>query len=263
MGHRTIPTMAETLGVMRHLADVASLRGDPPAQRQLLVDGLNRLFGTTMGWLLVMDDWRPGRGPTPVHAVLTSHLDPAWQRYCVDFAVHVPPTDDPYADHSLRSDDVEQQWELHRVLPDLAAHRRYPVAVQMKVEAGLADGAVCAFRAGPAGDRVVAVALHRCVGDPPIRAREYGLHRLALTELRRLVERGHVPLDQPASAALTPRRRQVLDCLLAGHAPKAIGRRLGLSVWTVRDHIKGIYAQLGVHGRDELMAQYIGRPPKT
>jgi DNA-binding CsgD family transcriptional regulator len=266
MGYRALPTAAETLRVMRHLADVTSLKGDPSAQRQLLVDGLGELFGTTLGWFFVIDDMRHGRALRPAVGTLASNLDPAWVRYMADFAVNVAPSDDMYADHLMRSEDVEQQWTRARVLPDADAHRRYGVTIDVADRAGIGDGAVCAFRTGPSDDRMVGFSLHRCRTDPKMRDRDYGLHRFALTEIRRLVARGHLtlsgadgPLVDLSPPPLSPRQRQVLDFLLVGDAPKSIARQLGLSVWTVRDHVQHIYREFGVSGRDELMARHIGR----
>ena len=87
--------------------------------------------------------------------------------------------------------------------------------------------------------------------------RDHALHRLAGGEVRRLVARGHLSLGPPPSPGLPPRLRQVLDGMKEGHAPKAIARKLGLSVWTVREHIKRLYAVHGVSGRDELMARFL------
>jgi DNA-binding CsgD family transcriptional regulator len=264
MGHRTLPTTAETVRVMRHLADVTSLKGDPPAQRTLLVDGLSRLFGTTFGWCFVFDDCRPGRVLRPVVGQLVTDPDPTWLRYMDDFLVHVPPSGDPFADHAIRSDDAVQQWTLDAVLPDLAAHRRYPAAVDLTTTTRVRDSAVCAFRTGPAGDRLAGFSLHRADHDPRMRPRDYALHRFALGEIRRLHDRGHLPSLAPPPARppdlLPMRQRQILDRLLLGRAPKKIATDLGLSVWTVRDHVKRIYARYGAHGRDELMARFVDRP---
>ena len=261
MSHRTLPNRAELLGVMRHLADVTALKGDPTQQRQLLIDGLNDLFGTTLGWLAGLDDWRIDRRPRPVLAVLASKLDPVWHRYVADFGTRVAPADDPYGDHSLRSDEADQVWGRHRVMPDRAAHRRYAAAVEIADSVGLGDGTVALARTGPGGHRVIGFSLHRCDGEVRFRPRDFALHRVALVEIRRLVERGHVPIEAVAGhdgrAGLPPRLRQVLAALLAGTAPKRIARDLGLSVWTVRDHVKRLYAHFGVSGRDELMARFL------
>ncbi len=54
-----------------------------------------------------------------------------------------------------------------------------------------------------------------------------------------------------ASAALTPRQIDVLALLGHGLSNKVIGRRLGLSGHTVRGHVQGLLAVLGVARRAE------------
>jgi DNA-binding CsgD family transcriptional regulator len=52
---------------------------------------------------------------------------------------------------------------------------------------------------------------------------------------------------------LTPRERQIIAFL--GTAPSApeIGRRLGISPHTVRNHLKSIYEKCDVHNRTEML----------
>jgi DNA-binding CsgD family transcriptional regulator len=57
---------------------------------------------------------------------------------------------------------------------------------------------------------------------------------------------------------LTQREVEVLDQLLAGTAPKVIGRMLGISQGTVCLHRKSIYRKLGIHSRAELFALACG-----
>ncbi len=67
------------------------------------------------------------------------------------------------------------------------------------------------------------------------------------------------PPDESASDAwidgLSNREREVLEGLLRGARPRAIGEQLGISVHTVRNHVKAIYRKLGVHSRVELLLQ--------
>ena len=60
---------------------------------------------------------------------------------------------------------------------------------------------------------------------------------------------------------MKPRRRLVLEGLLAGEAKKEIARRLRLSVHTVHDQTKAIYRLLGVCGRAELAALFQAPSP--
>ena len=53
-------------------------------------------------------------------------------------------------------------------------------------------------------------------------------------------------------AELTPRERQILEELSSGSSPREISDLLALSIHTVRQHIKHIYAKLSVSNRGEL-----------
>jgi DNA-binding CsgD family transcriptional regulator len=60
------------------------------------------------------------------------------------------------------------------------------------------------------------------------------------------------------SAPLSPREREVAVLAARGVSSKEIARQLALSVRTVDNHLQSIYAKLGVAGRMELAAAYIG-----
>ena len=90
------------------------------------------------------------------------------------------------------------------------------------------------------------------------------LAEFALAEVRRLVDRKHVEIAPalPPARPMPPRLAEVLELLLDGQSPKAIARRLGLSLWTVREHVQRLYRYEGVNGRDELTARYVRGGPR-
>lgn len=57
--------------------------------------------------------------------------------------------------------------------------------------------------------------------------------------------------------ALSPREREILDALGQGAAYKEIAENFGLSIHTIRMHIRGIYRKLHVHSRGEAVAKYL------
>jgi DNA-binding CsgD family transcriptional regulator len=59
------------------------------------------------------------------------------------------------------------------------------------------------------------------------------------------------PPASPESTHLTPRQMTVLRQLAAGKSTTHIAEALGISTETVRNHIRGITARLGVHSRLE------------
>lgn len=64
----------------------------------------------------------------------------------------------------------------------------------------------------------------------------------------------HPPrLDHPALHELSPREREVLVELAAGHRVPAIAKRLFISPHTVRNHLKSIYRKVGVDSQVTLL----------
>jgi DNA-binding NarL/FixJ family response regulator len=57
-----------------------------------------------------------------------------------------------------------------------------------------------------------------------------------------------------ALAALTPREREVLDCLANGLSRAEMAARLQVSVNTIRSHVHSLIAKLGVHSTLEAAA---------
>lgn len=95
------------------------------------------------------------------------------------------------------------------------------------------------------GDGWAVVASSTLVGD------EQGL--VAVTVSRAA---GAELTDVLATAyGLSPREREVCAAVVAGHPTVRIGRLLGISSYTVQDHLKSVYAKVGVRSRGELVAR--------
>jgi DNA-binding NarL/FixJ family response regulator len=56
-----------------------------------------------------------------------------------------------------------------------------------------------------------------------------------------------------SARGLTPREQEVAKSLVAGKSNRAIAQELGLSFFTVKDHVKSIFSKLGIHRRGELL----------
>jgi len=59
--------------------------------------------------------------------------------------------------------------------------------------------------------------------------------------------------------ALSPREAAVLDYLAQGLAYKQIGDKLGISINTIRTHLRHIYEKLHVQSRTQAVAKYLRR----
>ena len=62
---------------------------------------------------------------------------------------------------------------------------------------------------------------------------------------------GEPPRVETSSVHLTPRQLDVLRYVAAGHSTENIAKSLGISVETVRNHVRGLMGRLGVHTRLE------------
>jgi DNA-binding NarL/FixJ family response regulator len=57
--------------------------------------------------------------------------------------------------------------------------------------------------------------------------------------------------SNPGDVELTPRERDVLELVIAGHANKQIARRLGISEKTVKGHLTNVFQRIGVSDRTQ------------
>ena len=73
------------------------------------------------------------------------------------------------------------------------------------------------------------------------------------------VYRADVMLASPDARALSPRQRETLRHLLAGHSEKQIAADMGLSPNTIHTYAKALHRHFGVSTRGELLARWVGR----
>lgn len=72
--------------------------------------------------------------------------------------------------------------------------------------------------------------------------------------------RGHVSEESGVDLdGITTREQDVLDLLLAGFRVRSIAHRLGLSEFTVRNHLKSLFRKVGVTSQAELIERCRGQ----
>jgi DNA-binding NarL/FixJ family response regulator len=77
---------------------------------------------------------------------------------------------------------------------------------------------------------------------------------------RKVINHFH-QIKKPSSDVekLSPREQEVLGLLAKGYLYKEIGDRLGISINTLRNHLRTIYDKLHVHSRTEATLKYLNR----
>jgi len=174
-----------------------------------------------------------------------------------DFGVRLPITADPYSLRSLASPAVSQIWTAKQVLADKRTMLAYTDFMDVVRGGRVSDGVVSMHRQSGTGDRILGLGLHQFGNGEPLTPKQVLIVSFATREVQRLIDVGHLFISPAPDVKLPKRLQQVLDRLLSGQTPKEISWELGLSVFTVREHIQRLYKQLGVNGRDELMAKFV------
>jgi len=88
-------------------------------------------------------------------------------------------------------------------------------------------------------------------GGSPLSA---GVARTVLDVVRQ-VNAGSLTHLSGEAVELTDREREVLGCLVRGMSYKAVAKALGISIDTVRSHIRGVYGKLQVHSVAEAVSR--------
>ena len=83
------------------------------------------------------------------------------------------------------------------------------------------------------------------------------LEQTARTYFHSLLENPQPPAQSKLPDTLTQRERDVLVLLSRGCVDKEIARLLGISSWTVHEHVKRIFEKLNVHSRVEAALAYL------
>ncbi len=131
------------------------------------------------------------------------------------------------------------------------------VALTVFEESGTVLQAICAGADGyllkrTPPDRLIAELRSVMGGDSPLSA---GVARTVLDLLRHLGE-GRTKADRaPTRLDLTDREQEVLRGLVQGMGYKQVAAQLGLSLDTIRTHVRNIYAKLQVHSVAEAVSR--------
>lgn len=141
----------------------------------------------------------------------------------------------------LEADAVERVRDLHPGIPVMFVH---PCRPDRRVLAWLAAGAE-AWLSGKESRAELFELLDGLTA---------GHATLPAPMLRRLAAHYLEDIAPADSYALSPREREVLLHLVAGESYRAVAEHCGISLDTVRTHVRRIYEKLHVHSKSEAVA---------
>jgi len=192
------------------------------------------------GFLQLLPVTQCGRGRDPQGRCAAEHLQPVhWQQYW-----DCQPTSYPDRTGDLRSivkiTDFysARQWHSTGMYNDVYR----PQGAEHELQLFLPDPA--ALTAGPS--RTLRLSFFRESG-PDFSERD----RAVLTLLRPHLHQAYLDAERRRrpTPRLTPRHRELLRLVAAGHTNAQIARRLGVTEGTVRTHLENIYERLQVSSR--------------
>ena len=77
--------------------------------------------------------------------------------------------------------------------------------------------------------------------------------------IRQFRDTPSIPIENPDRPSLSPREREVLECLATGMTDKETARALDISPYTVADHIRAAFRKLDVSTRAAAVARAMSR----
>ena len=106
--------------------------------------------------------------------------------------------------------------------------------------------------------------LHRRLGRTSFTEREKRIADAVFNGVTWLHNYGANEAVRATTLQLSPRERQTLVFVLAGHSHKSIAERMQISQHTVNDYVKQLHKHFGVASRAELQANFfLGIPAPT
>ena len=121
------------------------------------------------------------------------------------------------------------------------------------------DGFVMAFALNRRTGNLVFLQVCQDVSDPVPTEHARSIVSLLISQIAPMVGIELVGKGQRGLVGLSPRLRQTLVSLLAGHAEKQIAIQLGVSGPTAHEYVGSIYRHFNVSSRSELMAYFVQR----
>jgi DNA-binding CsgD family transcriptional regulator len=243
MASATSPTPADLRALLR-LSHVLHTSADGAARKKILLAQLGELLGASCALSVVTLVALPSRRPTPISVIRHGNSRP-------------DATDERMLLRCLRAADTSARAARRAGVDRSASLWRHVDSLYRRSHAFRLHH--CLWCEPP--DCEVRIVACLCFERPPeqrrsFTARERTLLHIAHSE-QSWIYQGDLLLATRGGMAVSPRQRQVLDYLLAGHSEKQIAEKLRLSPNTVHHHVKALHRHFGVSTRSELLARWV------
>lgn len=251
--HDPVLNDADVRAMVRLLGKVAALDCNIVGKKRRLMSGLCELIGVEK-WFWHYGVFETGdelgSGFNSIHDGWTDHE--MMIVYEAQYDVDQPP---PERIHilprlSARRPVTRARWQ------ELSDDEWYDLKHVQRYRKGLADDYIISFYPLPDSNVWSVTAMYRNWDGSRFTPRDVRIAHILMSEIPWLHVDG-LPSDGGRNVhKLTPRQRTVLNMLLEAHGTKQIASHLGLSEWTVNDHIKAIYERFSVSSRSELLRRF-------
>jgi DNA-binding CsgD family transcriptional regulator len=242
--------------VFRLVGECRDVGADPVAWRSHLLAQLCAYVGAKIGVggeALGIDQGQF----IPISTVDVGFESDADRQIMVDWMVHQASTGEPVGLLPVRPSPTDRGMTVARA--DVVSDQAWYSSMQFShLRRGHLDDLMVSFqRINGAASHFCGLTAFRALGERPFSRRDKVFLQILHEEVAPLVGRQLAAAHEPSAQELSPRLRQVLNCLLEGDSEKQAAARLGLTSQTVNQYVKAVYRHFHVNSRPELMARWI------
>jgi DNA-binding CsgD family transcriptional regulator len=242
--------------VFRLVGECRDVGADPVAWRSHLLAQLCAYVGAKIGVggeALGIDQGQF----IPISTVDVGFESDADRQIMVDWMVHQASTGEPVGLLPVRPSPTDRGMTVARA--DVVSDQAWYSSMQFShLRRGHLDDLMVSFqRINGAASHFCGLTAFRALGERRFSRRDKAFLQFLHQEVAPLVGGQLAAAHEPSAQKLSPRLRQVLNCLLEGDSEKQAAARLGLTSQTVNQYVKAVYRHFHVNSRPELMARWI------
>jgi DNA-binding NarL/FixJ family response regulator len=241
---------ADVSELLRLFRASIELADQPDENGHVLLNGLLRIIGATVGAFVLSSDYRPHGAAGVVREVTLGFDDPAQRRMLELYRGHGGKIDPMIVAHMKTTGYLRTGAVATRVRQELVPdHEWYRSSAFEHIRSpARLDDTILSARGTDAKGVVDAVFIAREVGAARFEAEDRNLVAIFHEEIGLIYE-------ATVERTLTERQRQTLRLLVDGATEKQIAARLRLSAHTVHHYVAALYRAFAVTNRAQLIAR--------